>query len=110
MIAKNIDQKPVSMGIGITRKVLSHSANLMVVEVTLEEGSVVPNHKHIHEQCTYVISGKILYTVEGQPAVVLSTGDSILVASNMNHTITTLEKSVVLDVFNPPREDFLNTD
>lgn len=107
MIAKNIDQTPVSMGEGITRKVLSHSANLMVVEVTLEAGSIVPNHKHIHEQCSYVVSGKILYTVEGEPSVELITGDSILVAGDVNHTITTLEKSIVLDAFNPPREDFL---
>ena len=96
----------VPMVAGVQRKVLSHSDNLMVCEITLEGGSVIASHAHPHEQITYVISGKCRYTV-GAETQEVSQGDSVLIPGNVPHSIVVLETMKVIDVFSPAREDFL---
>ena len=93
-------------GKGVTRKVLSHSANLMVCEIVLEAGSVIAAHVHPHEQITYIISGSCSYTV-GEETAKVGAGDSVLIPGNVPHSIVVHEEMKVIDVFSPAREDFL---
>ncbi|MBQ7000839.1 MAG: cupin domain-containing protein [Oscillospiraceae bacterium] len=93
-------------GVGVTRKVLSHSADLMVCEICLEGGSVIAEHAHPHQQITYIISGACRYTV-GEETREVGSGDSVLIPGNVPHKITVLEDMKVIDVFSPAREDFL---
>ncbi len=99
------DVEPVEMVPGVWRRTLAWGERLMVVHVTLEEGAVVPAHRHPHEQITYVVEGELSMEVEGQ-TVVLRAGDSLLFPSNMEHGATALQRTLVIDTFSPPREDF----
>ena len=94
------------LGGGTTRRVLAHGPELMAVEVGFETGSEGAVHTHPHVQCSYVLSGRFLYSVEGE-AVELATGDSIVVPSGLHHGTRCLEAGTLLDIFTPEREDFL---
>ena len=106
MFTYNHDISAVPAGEGVQRKVLSHSGQLMICEITLEGGSVIAAHAHPHEQITYIISGSCRYTVGGETKEV-GTGDSVLIPGNVMHSIVVLETMKVIDVFSPAREDFL---
>ena len=106
MFTYNQEVPAVAAGAGVQRKVLSHSQNLMVCEITLEGGSVIAAHAHPHEQITYIISGKCRYTV-GEETKDVAAGDSVLIPGNVPHSIVVLETMKVIDAFSPAREDFL---
>ncbi len=101
------DQRPlIDLGGGTTRRILTWNQEMMAVEVGFEKGAVGSVHTHPHTQCSYVLSGKFSYSVEGE-AVELNPGDSIIVPSGLPHGTECLEAGVLLDVFTPMREDFL---
>lgn len=104
--AKHDEQVPRDLGGGVTRRVLAHNDAMMAVEVSFEAGSEGAVHTHPHTQCSYVLSGKFIYTVEGD-SVELAPGDSVVVPSGLPHGTVCLEKGILLDVFTPQREDFL---
>ncbi len=105
-VAKREELKPIDLGGGVTRRILSHNPELMAVEVAFETGAEGAVHTHPHTQCSYVLSGRFLYTVEGE-GVELTPGDSIVVPSNLPHGTVCLEKGALLDIFTPERQDFL---
>ena len=97
--------EPVEMVPGLWRRTLSYGQRLMVVQVTLEEGVVVSAHSHPHEQITYVIEGRLSMEVGGQTHV-LGSGDSLLLPGDVEHGATAIERTLVIDTFSPPREDY----
>ena len=99
------DEPQVDIVPGVRRRHLSGD-NVMLVQVTLDDGAVVPEHAHVHEQISQVISGRVEFVVGGQKQV-LGPGGAVLIPSNVTHIATALEPSVTLDIFSPPREDFL---
>ena len=105
-VALHDEQKLIDLGGGVTRRILSYDENLMSVEVSFETGAVGAEHSHPHTQCSYVLSGRFSYSVEGE-SVVLNPGDSIVVPSGLPHGTVCLEKGVLLDIFTPMRADFL---
>jgi quercetin dioxygenase-like cupin family protein len=105
-VAIHDEQKPIDLDGGVTRRILSYDESLMSVEVSFETGAVGAVHTHPHTQCSYVLSGKFSYSVEGE-SVELNPGDSIVVPSGLPHGTVCLEKGVLLDIFTPMREDFL---
>ena len=94
------------LGGGVSRRVLAHTEQLMVVEVHFEEGGVGSVHTHPHCQNTYVLSGRFRFTVDGEP-VEVGPGDTLAFPSGVPHGTECLEKGVLLDMFAPMREDFL---
>ena len=96
---------PVEMFSGVVRRTLTDGDRLMLIEVTLNEGAVVPMHTHPHEQTGYLISGRFLFEL-GDEKRELGAGDCWLVPSNVPHQVTALEDSVFIDVFSPPREEY----
>lgn len=96
------------LGAGVSRKILSYDQNMMAVEVSFERGAVGAPHEHPHEQIGYVVSGSVEYQEGGKKKVVLKAGDSYYVPPHLVHGVVALEKTVLLDVFTPCREDFLN--
>jgi quercetin dioxygenase-like cupin family protein len=96
----------ITMALGVSRRVLSHTPDLMLVEVTFVSGAVVPVHNHPHQQISYVKSGRFSFTSNGSSEEA-GPGDSLAFASNVEHGVTCLEDGVVLDCFSPAREDFL---
>ena len=105
-VALHDEQKLIDLGGGVTRRILSYDENLMSVEVSFETGAVGAVHTHPHTQCSYVLSGRFSYSVEGE-SVELNPGDSIVVPSGLPHGTVCLEKGVLLDIFTPARQDFL---
>ena len=104
--AKNIDTKPDFAGEGVTRKVLSYTGELMISEVHLKKGAVVASHAHKNVQSTYVVEGKISFTLKDKTQI-LEKGDTVISCANIPHGVEALEDSVCIDVFSPMREDFI---
>jgi quercetin dioxygenase-like cupin family protein len=90
---------------GVRRRIVADGDRLMLIYVELAQNAVVPEHHHIHEQITYLLSGKVEFTVGGQTSILLP-GQSAHMAPNVPHKVVALEASVVIDAFSPPREDF----
>jgi quercetin dioxygenase-like cupin family protein len=99
------DVEPVEMVPGVWRRTLSWGERLMVVHVILEEGAVVPAHRHPHEQITYIVEGELSMKVEGR-IYVLGAGDSLLFPADVEHGATALKRTLVVDTFSPPREEY----
>jgi quercetin dioxygenase-like cupin family protein len=104
-IVRASDVEPVEMMSGVWRRTLSWGERLMVVQVVLEEGAVVPAHRHPHEQITYIVEGKLSMNVEGRPHVLVP-GDSLLFPADVEHGATALQRTLVVDTFSPPREEY----
>ena len=100
-------ERPIqNLGGGVCRRVLAYSKDLMTVEVIFEAGAEGAVHTHPHTQCTYVLSGRFLYTVEDE-SVEMGPGDSIVVPPNLPHGTICLEAGTLLDIFTPMRKDFI---
>ncbi len=96
---------PVEMFPGVVRRTLTDGERLMLIQGTMDEGAVVPMHTHPHEQTGYLVSGRFLFEL-GDEKRELGPGDCWLVPSNVPHQVSTLEASVFIDVFSPPREEY----
>lgn len=93
-------------GEGITRQFVGYNTQLMVVKVKFEKGAIGALHAHYHTQGSYVASGKFKITINGVSEI-LETGDGFFVTPNLEHGAECLETGILIDVFNPIREDFL---
>ena len=92
---------------GIRRQMVV-GENVMVCRFTFDPFVVTDVHTHPHEQVTMVMAGKVKFTVDGGP-VIASPGDVLHFPPNNSHGATMLDEEVVLiDIFSPIREDFLN--
>ena len=94
------------LGAGAARRVLAWNDQLMAAEITNDAGAAGALHSHPHTQCSYVLSGRFKYTVEGE-TVELSQGDSVIVLGGALHGMVCVEAGTLLDVFTPMRQDFL---
>lgn len=90
----------------IKRKVMSYSNNLMLVKVSFLKGGIGAVHQHHHLQISYVASGSFEVTV-GSESKILKEGDVYFIPSNVLHGAVCLEAGLLIDVFNPMREDFI---
>ena len=81
--------------------------NLMLARVLLKKGSIVPEHSHENEQLTYIVEGALKFWIGGQE-IVISAGEVLCIPSHMPHKAEAMEDTVDLDVFYPPRQDWLN--
>ena len=91
---------------GVSRKILGHDENIMMVKVKFDEGISVEPHTHMHTQTSYIAKGKFAFTV-GEEKQIVSYGDGVYIPSHVPHGVACLEEGVIVDVFTPAREDFL---
>src|SRR5215475_194743 len=80
---------------------------IMLARVLLKKGCVVPLHSHPNEQLTYIVEGALKFSIDGQE-IVVHAGEVLCIPSNMPHKAEALEDTVDLDVFSPPRADWIN--
>ncbi len=80
--------------------------NVMLSRLFLKEGSVVPLHDHHNEQLSYVLEGALKFWIDGKELIVNS-GEVLLIPPHMPHKVEALQDSLSLDIFNPPREDWI---
>ena len=106
MIIRGEERPTVEVEPGVERSILQHGERLMLVRITLAEGTAVAPHAHPHEQITHVIEGRVRFTLDGE-TYVLEPGDSCLISPNRPHGAVALADCVLIDAFSPIREDFL---
>ncbi|GAA4381467.1 cupin domain-containing protein [Hymenobacter koreensis] len=106
LFVPSADVRWVEVGEGVKRQVLAYGPELMLVKVAFETGGIGAEHQHPHTQISYVESGEFAYTIAGETRV-LRTGDSCFVPGHTLHGVTCLQAGVLLDAFNPMREDFV---
>ena len=80
---------------------------LMLARVLLKKGCIVPEHSHQNEQLTYIVEGALKFWIDGREITVRS-GETLCIPSNTPHKAEALEDTVDLDVFTPPRADWIN--
>jgi len=80
--------------------------NVMLARVLLKKGCVVPEHSHHNEQLTYILDGALKFWIEGKEIVVRA-GEVLAIPPHVPHKAEALEDTIDLDVFNPPREDWI---
>ena len=83
---------------------------IMLTHVYLKKGSIVPHHFHENEQITYILEGGLRFWIgedESQMIDVLA-GDVLHIPSNVHHKALALEDTVDVDIFSPPRQDWLD--
>ncbi len=79
---------------------------IMLARVLLKKGCIVPQHRHRNEQLTYILDGALKFWVEDKEIVVHS-GEVLCIPANMPHKAEAMEDTVDLDVFCPPRADWI---
>ncbi|NOY36913.1 MAG: cupin domain-containing protein [Chlorobi bacterium] len=105
MIVKSTESKKRKFK-GVDFELLSNGQKSMITKMNYKKGDKVPFHNHPNEQAGYVISGKIRIQFAGNDQV-LTAGDSYVIPENEDHSIEVIEAGEVIDVFTPPREDYI---
>jgi quercetin dioxygenase-like cupin family protein len=83
--------------------------DIMVARVLLKKGCIVPEHSHMNEQVTYILEGALKFWIDGKE-IVVGAGEVLTIPPNMPHRAEALDDTVDLDVFSPPRADWINKD
>jgi quercetin dioxygenase-like cupin family protein len=81
--------------------------NIMLARVLLRKGCVVPEHSHHNEQITFILDGALKFWIDGKE-IVVNAGEVLTIPPNMPHKAEALADTVDLDVFSPPRADWIN--
>jgi len=94
---------------GISRRLIT-GQGMMIAHLHLKKGDDVPRHSHVNEQITYVLEGALQFWLgpEGGHEVTVRAGEVLVIPSNLEHRALALEDTLDVDVFNPPRQDWLN--
>jgi quercetin dioxygenase-like cupin family protein len=94
------------LGAGVKRKIMAYDDNLMLVKVNFEKGAIGTIHNHPHLQMSYVAKGSFEVTM-GDDKKILNEGDVFFAPTMVFHGVVCLEDGLLIDIFNPHREDFL---
>ena len=97
---------PEDLGGGISRQIMVHDDEIMMVKVVFEKGAIGYLHQHPHRQVSYVASGVFEVTID-EVKKVLKKGDAFYAAPGLDHGVLCTEAGTLIDVFNPTRQDFL---
>ena len=83
---------------------------MMLAHVYLKKGCIVPTHSHENEQITYILEGALRFWIgeDGAQEVVVRAGEVLTIPSHVVHKAEALEDTLDVDIFSPPRQDWLN--
>lgn len=95
-----------TVGEGVKRQILGYDDKILLAKVQFEKGGIGPMHQHYHSQVTYVVSGKFDLTIDKETKT-MEAGDSFYIPPNTMHGAVCTEAGVLIDVFSPIREDFM---
>ena len=93
---------------GISRKLIT-SDRMMIAHVYFKKGDDVPQHSHENEQLTYILEGALHFWFgkDGSREITVRAGEVVVIPSNVPHRALALEDTLDVDVFCPPRQDWL---
>lgn len=102
----DIEVEPMNPQIG--RQFITGTGT-MIARILLSKGAHVPLHSHVNEQVTYVLSGALKFVLEGRE-VTVHAGEVLCIPPSVPQEVFALEDTVDLDVFTPPRQDWIDRD
>jgi quercetin dioxygenase-like cupin family protein len=93
----------------LSRKLIT-GENVMVAHVYLDKGGVVPAHSHHNEQITYILSGALRFLLgeDQDEEIIVRAGEVLVIPSFLVHSAEALAGTLDVDIFSPPREDWLD--
>lgn len=93
----------------LDRKVITGD-KMMIAQVFLDEGCVVPKHSHMNEQITYIVSGALRFWIGDDESEVIDVraGEVLHIPAHVVHKALALEDTLDVDIFSPPRADWLD--
>jgi quercetin dioxygenase-like cupin family protein len=93
----------------ISRRLIT-GERMMIAHVYFKKGDDVPRHAHGNDQITYILEGALQFWLgaNGDREVIVRAGEVLVIPSNLPHRAVALEDTLDVDVFNPPRQDWLN--
>ena len=93
----------------IARRLIT-GGDMMIAHVYFKKGAIVPKHAHHNEQLTYILEGVLRFRLgeDGEQVVDVRAGDVLCIPRNLPHEAEALEDTLDVDVFNPPRQDWLD--
>ena len=83
---------------------------MMLTHVYLKKGAVVPRHSHENEQITYILEGGLRFWIgeDESEMIDVRAGEVLHITSQVQHKAEALEDTLDVDVFSPPRQDWLD--
>jgi len=81
--------------------------NVMVARLLLKKGAKVPLHSHHNEQVSYIVDGALRFSIDNRE-ITVSAGEVLCIPPHMPHEAIALEDTVAVDIFNPPRQDWID--
>ena len=81
--------------------------DIMLARVLLKKGCIVPEHSHHNEQLTYIVEGALKFWIDNRE-ITVHAGEVLCIPSHMPHKAEAMEDTVDLDIFTPPRADWIN--
>ncbi len=88
-------------------------AQAMLSRLNLKKGCLVPRHSHPNEQISWILSGALKFLLGDEDAPhehILRAGEVLVIPGNLPHSAEALEDTVDIDIFSPPRQDWINKD
>lgn len=82
-----------------------HMKGMTFSHWTIKAGAKLPEHQHPHEQISFLLEGTLEFTLEGKTEVIMP-GKLVVIPSNIPHTARAITDCVIIDVFQPVREDY----
>ena len=101
-----LDQEQLNPRVG--RKCI-HGSNMTIARLHLMKHAFVPEHSHLNEQVSMVEQGALRFLFDGREQIVRA-GEVLVIPPNVPHAAEALEDTTVVDVFSPPREDWVRGD
>jgi len=94
---------------GLTRRLIT-GERMMIAHVYFKKGDDVPLHSHENEQITYVLEGALHFWLGAnqERELTVSAGEVLVIPPNLPHRALALADTLDVDVFNPPRQDWLD--
>jgi quercetin dioxygenase-like cupin family protein len=92
------------------RRRLISTDRMMLAHVYLEKGCIVPQHAHENEQLTYILEGVLRFWLGNDESEVVdvAAGEVLHIPSEVPHKAEALETTLDVDIFVPPRQDWLD--
>jgi quercetin dioxygenase-like cupin family protein len=102
---KELTYRALLDGVNMSNTV--HGEKTLMARFKLEKGCIIPDHSHPHEQTGLLLSGHMIFTIDGTDHDAMP-GDSWCIGSDVAHSARAVEDSVAVEVFSPVREDYLS--
>jgi unsaturated pyranuronate lyase len=93
---------------GAIKRRFIYGESAMIAQFDIGAGEIVPEHAHHNEQLSYIVSGAMRFTLGGKDEIVVRSGEVLVIPANVPHSAVALEHCIAIDVFAPPREDWIS--